>query len=290
MQISSVSNPRGHLESAELEPAAAPRLPGAVGSAADASTLAEKHLVVRGRRPSAALESILGPTDDRTRILETAHSPWRRICALEIIGSNGAGFVGTGWLAGPRTVVTAGHCVNHPDMGGWARTIKVSAGRNGREFPFETLASAQFSSVDRWTQQQDPDFDYGAIHLPTALGETVGWFTVMAASDADLARRQVNISGYPGSPGFGTEQWFHSNGVLRTTARRVFYDVDTTGGQSGAPVWIQSESDEPVVVAIHAYGVGGTPVGVQPANSAPRIIPEVLSLIEGWVANGPNGS
>ena len=174
-------------------------------------------------------------------------------------------------------------------MGGWARTIKVSAGRNGREFPFDTLTATQFSSVDRWEQNHDPDFDYGAIHLPSALGEAVGWFAVTAASDADLARRQVNISGYPGSPVFGAEQWFHSNGVLRTTQRRVFYDVDTTGGQSGAPVWIQPENDdEPVVVAIHAYGVGGAPVG-QPANSAPRIIPEVLALIEGWVANGPNG-
>ena len=284
MAIKSVSKPS--LESAALEAEGLQaHLGGGKGAANDAPSLAEKHVVVRGRR--SPLESIIG-TDDRTRILETTLSPWRRICALEMEGSNGAGFIGTGWLAGPRTIVTAGHCVHHPDMGGWARTIRVAPGRNGNELPFDQITAKRFSSIDAWTGAHDPDFDYGCIHLDADLGETTGWFAIAALSDAELARRRVNISGYPGTPGFGREQWFHSNGVLRTTDRRVFYDVDTTAGQSGAPVWIYLDgSDDPLVVSIHAYGVGGTPPSLKiEANSAPRIIPEVAKLIEGWIKNG----
>lgn len=113
----------------------------------------------------------------------------------------------------------------------------------------------------------------------------MGWFAIDALGDGELARRKVNVSGYPGKPGFGKEQWFHSNGVLHTTQRRIFYDVDTSGGQSGAPVWIYpDDSDTPLVVAIYAYGVGGTPANLQiEANSAPRVTTDVLALIKGWV-------
>ena len=74
--------------------------------------------------------------------------------------------------------------------------------------------------------------------------------------------------------------------MLRSSARRVFYDVDTYGGQSGSPVWHQASSEaEPVAIAIHAYGVGGTPGswGIK-ANSGPRLIPEVVQLIKEWLA------
>jgi glutamyl endopeptidase len=83
----------------------------------------------------------------------------------------------------------------------------------------------------------------------------------------------------------GTEQWFHANRVLSVAERRIFYDVQTMGGQSGSPVWLhENEGAPPIVVGLHAYGTGGTPfdLGII-ANSAPRIIPEVFEQIEAWV-------
>lgn len=96
----------------------------------------------------------------------------------------------------------------------------------------------------------------------------------------------VNISGYPGDRGNDTEQYFHANRVLSVGKRRVFYDVDTMGGQSGSPVWIHEEAGSPpLAIGIHAYGTGGTPfdLGIT-ANSAPRIIPEMFDRIVAWVA------
>lgn len=283
--ISSVSNSTASLESTGGLQAAelfSPRLPGHKGGDSNTVSLAERHIVARGLRSS--IESVIG-SDDRTRILETNLSPWRQICALEIEGSNGARFIGTGWLAGPKTLITAGHCVHHPDLGGWAQRITVSPGRNGDDFPFERVTSTQFSAIDAWTAGQNPDFDYGAIHLDVDIGTQLGWFAIDALSDAQLAQRRLNISGYPGTPGFGRQQWFHSNGVLRTSEMRIFYDVDTSGGQSGAPVWLYPDgSQTPLVVGIHAYGVGETPPNFQMvANSAPRITEAVLELIESWV-------
>ena len=295
IHLKSVAKPivTSGLESASAE-AAPPRLvrEGFSGKLPSEPSRTAKAVIVTGKgerirpRPlTNGLETILGP-DDRVRVVDTDLSPWRMICSLRIQGNFGEA-IGTGWLAGPRTIVTAGHCVHHLQfLGGWAKQIRVSAGRNGDEFPFGTIIATRFTSVDRWINDSDPDFDMGCIHLEEPLGEQAGWFAIGSLPPNELEGHRLNISGYPADRGAGTEQYFHANRVLHVTDRRVFYDVDTFGGQSGSPVWIQDDQNSPpLVIGIHAYGTGGTPfdLGIQ-ANSAPRIIPEVLELINGWIA------
>ena len=79
----------------------------------------------------------------------------------------------------------------------------------------------------------------------------MGWFAVAALPPAELQGYLVNVSGYPGDRGMGTEQYHHKNRVLRVTERRVFYDVDTFGGQSGAPVWIHETDTAPPLAVGH---------------------------------------
>jgi glutamyl endopeptidase len=296
IQISSVSKPLPPavaLEGVRVAEAVPQRVvtPGRPGSGAREVSRSLKFLAAKGkaaplRAPAVrgAIESIIGPTDDRVRVLDTELAPWRMICALRMRGRTGAGAIGTGWLVGPRTLLTAGHCVYSTQFfGGWASSIEVSPGRNGAEFPFRTVRSTRFSSVNRWVEAQDPDFDVGCIHLDDPLGDEVGWFGVGALAPDELEGFLVNVSGYPGDRGGGTEQYHHRNRILRVTERRLFYDVDTFGGQSGAPVWIhETDTAPPLAVGIHAYGVGGAVDGLE-ANSAPRIIPEVLDQIRTWV-------
>ncbi len=275
--------------------------PGRPGSGAREVSRSLKFLAAKGktgplreRAVRGGLESIIGPTDDRVRVLDTDLAPWRMVCALRMRGQSGAGAIGTGWFVGPKTLLTAGHCVHSTQFfGGWASRIEVSPGRNGGEFPFRTVRSTRFSSVNRWVEAADPDFDIGCIHLDDPLGDEVGWFSVGALSPEELEGFLVNVSGYPGDRGGGTEQYHHRNRILRVTERRLFYDVDTFGGQSGAPVWIhETDTAPPLAVGIHAYGVGGSADGLE-ANSAPRIIPGVLDQIRTWVeADGgwPPGS
>lgn len=263
--------------------------PAGSGDEAPPSRQANRFLAKAGQRPGAdmAIESVIG-TDDRTRITETELAPWRMICALEMKGAFGSA-VGTGWLAGPKTVITAGHCVfSNFFFGGWAQEITLSPGRDGPEFPFSSVTSRKFSSLNRWVNDEDPDFDIGCIHLDEPIGDKLGWFAIGALADHELRSQVVNVSGYPGDPqkGRGTEQWFHSNPILVTTRRRIFYTTDTSGGQSGGPAFIYEQEDSyPLVVGIHAYGVGGTPAGLVSgdANSSPRINSEVFDQIVAWV-------
>jgi glutamyl endopeptidase len=295
IQLISISKPEpksSALESAR-ELAAFPRAvtPGSQGPVSERSRSftflvgkGKSGPLPRGRGVGrSVLESIIDG-DDRVRVLDTELAPWRMICALRMFGVSGSGAMGTGWFVGPKTILTAGHCVfSNYFFGGWASKIEVSPGRNGAEFPFGTVESRRFTSTDRWVNSEEPDFDIGCIHLDKPLDVGVGWFAVGALSPAELQDYLVNVSGYPADRGNGTEQYHHKNRVLRVTDRRVFYDVDTYGGQSGAPVWIHEKDDSPpIAIGIHAYGVDDSAGGLK-ANSAPRIIPEVLDQIRKWV-------
>jgi glutamyl endopeptidase len=218
--------------------------------------------------------------DDRTQVTATGSYPWRAIASLLITAADNSTWIGTGWFVGPHTVMTAGHCVHIKNSGvpgrdGWVKRVQVMPGRNGATLPYGTVTSSSFRSVTGWTQNGDPEFDYGAIILGTDLGGTVGWFGYQVLGDADLQGSTVNIAGYPGDQPAGT-MWFQANRVASVGARKVFYDIDTAGGQSGAPVWRLVDGSR-YALAVHAYGGEVT-------NSGTRITSAVAANIAAWKA------
>lgn len=240
----------------------------------------------RARNAARGLETLIGD-DDRQPVPDASGDPWKRICQLDLIGPADIPlYKGTGWLAGPATVITAGHCVHYPPFfGGWVERIVVAAGRSGDSFPFGAVEATHFSTLNVWIDGQDADHDIAAIHLSEPLGDRTGIFPVVQMADADLVGRLVNVSGYPVDKDMATTQYHHANRIQAATTRRLFYEIDTVRGQSGAPVWAQDTPDSPpVCVGIHAYGVPGTPITLNiTANSAPRFDDAVLEILRGWV-------
>lgn len=225
----------------------------------------------------AMAEAIIG-ADDRVQITGTTAYPWRAIASLLITAADNSQWIGTGWFVSPRTLITAGHCVfikgsGVPGRDGWVRRITVIPGRNGNAQPFGAAVSTSFRSVTGWTGSGNHEFDYGAIIIPTPMGDTVGTFGFASYPDADLMNRTVNIGGYPGDKPDGT-LWYHSNRTTAVGPRKLFYLVDTMGGQSGAPVW-RIVNGKRIAVAVHAYGGAA-------ANHGTRINGNVIGNINGW--------
>lgn len=229
--------------------------------------------------PPLLAETVHGP-DDRIQITNTAVYPWRAHASLLITARDGAQYIGTGWFIGPHTLVTAGHCVFIRDSGipardGWVRSIDVMPGRNGSSLPYGSVRSTNFRSVTGWTNNGDQNFDYGVIIIPTELGNTTGWLGFGVYSDADLLASTGNISGYPADKSSGT-QWYDARRIAAVNARKVYYDIDTFGGQSGSAVY-RIINGSRFGIAIHAYGGATT-------NSGTRIIKPIFDNLVAWKA------
>jgi glutamyl endopeptidase len=224
------------------------------------------------------LEVVFG-NDDRVPVMppQIDENPWRQICALRITAATGGQFVGTGWFIGPNVVATAGHCVYLQHEGGWATEIAVVPGKDGDEEPFGRARSQSFASVHGWVSEHSRDFDYGVIFLDEPLGEQVGNFAVEAQLDAELTGAIARVSGYPADRDLAVRQYFHERLLDDVNETRLFYRIDTFGGQSGSPIWRQTEGRPAVAIGIHTAG-GAT------ANSGTRISEPVLDNLIAWNA------
>lgn len=242
-------------------------------------------LIVRGRQDAALVsktafgQSLLVPGHDRrSRVLDTSFDPWRKICALEITSKDGDSCIGTGWIAGPRLIITAGHCVFNDVYNGWMKSIDIIPGRDGESEPFGRYRSESFCSMERWTVAGDENYDIGAIILSEDLDSRLGWFSFGSYPESHLTAQMVNISGYPICV-VGEEQMHHSNRICAVTDHKLYYDVDTEGGQSGSPIWLYPNgSNTPVVVGVHSNGAGRS----LNANSGVRITSLLADKIAEW--------
>jgi V8-like Glu-specific endopeptidase len=234
--------------------------------------------MLRGPAAASVFEVVIG-VDDRRQITATTSYPWRAICSLKIKARDGSNWIGTGWLVGHRTVITAGHCVYIHNRGGWAREIEVIPGRNGTRRPYGSCKSSSLRSVKGWTRSKKRSHDYAGIILPRSCdyGRRLGYFGYGNYSTGTLRNLTVNVSGYPGDKPAGT-QWWHARKIKRVTSRTIVYNIDTAGGQSGAPVW-RIKNGKRYAVGIHTNGSSS-------GNSATRIVKAVYNNIKAWKALG----
>lgn len=233
-------------------------------------------------------------------------APYRFICNLEYdFAGVGPRAMCSGTLIGPRTVLTAGHCISGQTPG----RMRIVPGRYGTWEPLPATAATAFRVM--------PGHDIGIIHLRDPIGNTVGFWgrayrrtrvdaygTSMSAGALPLRAGvlTVNVAGYPGdmprtaalncrnpggrpcdhtaigNPGrhrtCGTFQYRAYNRTVRERSGHLYYLNDTCPGHSGSPVWVRRHPSMGgrVLVGVH---VGGG----RRANRAVRITPAVLNFI-----------
>lgn len=224
-------------------------------------------------KPKIRTESVIGP-DDRTEIAETAGIPWRSICHLLIERQDGHAAYGTGWFAGPRLIVTAGHCILNHTSGQWASRINVVPGSNGTyPPPFGTTEVEQVRVHSKWEHDADENYDYGFLLLSDdTLGQSIGWFGFGVLNDQQLESMIVNIAGYPDDKAQGT-MWFNAGRIISAQTSHLLYMIDTEKGQSGAPVFWYGKDQQRIVVAVHIGSEDNY-------NRGTRITQEIYSAIK----------
>ncbi len=243
------------------------------------------------RGPGYSTQKVLG-SDDRGIITDTLQAPFSTVVATFQKWPNGQVGVCSGMMVGPRSVLTAGHCIHNNEHGGWAQMIRVVPGLAGRYMPFGSAYSTHLSSVTGWTVDEDDAVDYGLITLDRDIGLVSGYSALCSLSDALWHFPNIiSVMGYPGisnpPPGFPDPTMPLAERWLATAASNISgldndvvkHTIDTSPGQSGGPLGPAYSSKGCAVVKGYYsdFWVGDH-------NYATRINNERFNRIQGWIA------
>ncbi|MGQ0837752.1 trypsin-like serine peptidase [Actinokineospora sp.] len=224
------------------------------------------------------VNSVIG-ADGRVQESGPSTYPWGAIAHLE---TNQGGC--TGFMLSRDVLVTAGHCVHWG--GQWVTSYTVTPGRTGNTKPFGTCSGGinDVWTTGNWINGYPSDHDYGIVKLTCDIGYSTGWFGWWYNPSENLVNQYFYVEGYPGDKPYGT-MWWDGDTTYSQTANKLWYWIDTAGGQSGSPVYHYNSVTPGLcggwcVTGIHTSGVAGS----NPTNSGTRFRPDVMSFINYWIS------
>ncbi len=207
---------------------------------------------------------------------------------------------GSGTLIGGQYVLTAAHNFYSkeenrkgtfyviPDI------VSFFPAKSGSYAPFGVAKGEKMIVSEKYINSETIDFaaDIGILKVgkllgedyltPTSInalpGQALGHFAVKYVEEKILKENKLRITGYPGEK---AGKMHTMEGALhRIQDDRLFYDIDTTAGQSGSSIYLNYGGGY-TCAGVHTQGWGSDPY--QMYNSGAHITEKHFEIVQEWV-------
>jgi len=218
--------------------------------------------------------------DDRIQIVDTdaEEYPFRVVGQLQYVRPSGPSYCSAA-LIGPRTVLTAAHCLYFHDDGAWAKDFQfVPARTDANGAPYGVFDAETAYILDGYIANHDGTYgsvipwDMGVVILKEPIGDSLGWLGYGHYDDLDGFTAEM--AGYPSDMPQGT-MWFSTCELIADQIATDWFqnDCDSYPGSSGSSVYAP---DEERVIGVHV-------AGDENASMAVRLYPSYVEWLDGLV-------
>lgn len=212
---------------------------------------------------------------------------------VKLIGSTN--YLGTGFIVNNHVIATAAHCVYNSDYTSkvvedilvFNSNNSVSAHLTPVEIhiPCEYLTCRSNNDL-----QEAKKYDYALITVAQSLpATTYTHFNLSTCFDnVSLASNSLKVTGFPQSVNNNLvntktshSQYTGTGNLQDLTDYKLFYDTDTSGGNSGGPVYIEETINNNkcyTVLAIHTHGEDGNDNDNSENNCGTRITTDIMKF------------
>jgi V8-like Glu-specific endopeptidase len=222
---------------------------------------------------------IFGSADDREH-WNVAEFPFHSVGRLYW----SSGVLCSGALVGPRHVLTAKHCIPDEPVAG-----DFSPGYDdGERFGNAQIEVVLSSEGQEAGSPCETKGDWAVLVLDQNLGDQLGYFGVKSPDENRLDKPDFQHMGYPGDKG-GSKPYRVDDTTVNSSEETfscdssgpIFTDADTSGGQSGGPIWEMDENQDRWIWGALSIGVSwGEGLGHSGFASGAQMVDAVNQLRE----------